>query len=265
MAALKDRYDLLQSPGVELLFVTIGGSHAFGFDSPDSDYDLRGAHVAPTRDLLSLKPATPQTWEADTFGVPCPEEIVSHEIGKFIMLMIKSGGNLIEHVLSPHVVYVGDRDFFDELTAIAPRAIIKPHLMHYLGFARSQIGLMRRRPDKEAKIFLYIFRTLMSGIWMARHGIAEPCLPLLNRELFQFDFIERLIEHKRTTREEGKLPNDLSSELLWRYIATVEEMLKGEIERSPLPEKTPDAVLSELDRILIDLRMRHLPVDRLRA
>jgi hypothetical protein len=28
-----------------LLFATISGAHLYGFPSPDSDYDLRGAHV----------------------------------------------------------------------------------------------------------------------------------------------------------------------------------------------------------------------------
>jgi len=29
-----------------LLFATVSGAHLYGFPSPDSDYDLRGAHVA---------------------------------------------------------------------------------------------------------------------------------------------------------------------------------------------------------------------------
>ena len=30
-----------------LLFATISGAHLYGFPSPDSDFDLRGAHVLP--------------------------------------------------------------------------------------------------------------------------------------------------------------------------------------------------------------------------
>jgi uncharacterized protein len=32
-----------------LLFVTMSGAHLYGFESADSDYDLRGAHVTPVR------------------------------------------------------------------------------------------------------------------------------------------------------------------------------------------------------------------------
>jgi len=30
-----------------LLFATISGAHLYGFPPPDSDFDLRGAHVLP--------------------------------------------------------------------------------------------------------------------------------------------------------------------------------------------------------------------------
>jgi hypothetical protein len=37
-----------------LTFVTISGAHLYGFPSPDSDYDVRGVHVLPPRDVLGL-------------------------------------------------------------------------------------------------------------------------------------------------------------------------------------------------------------------
>jgi hypothetical protein len=33
-----------------LLFATVSGAHLYGFPSPDSDYDLRGAHILPVRE-----------------------------------------------------------------------------------------------------------------------------------------------------------------------------------------------------------------------
>lgn len=37
-----------------LLFATISGAHRYGFQSPDSDYDLRGAHVLPLKQVVGL-------------------------------------------------------------------------------------------------------------------------------------------------------------------------------------------------------------------
>src|SRR5437867_5497506 len=37
-----------------LLFATISGAHLYGFPSPDSDFDLRGAHVLPLEKVIGL-------------------------------------------------------------------------------------------------------------------------------------------------------------------------------------------------------------------
>ena len=38
-----------------LLFATISGALLYGFPSPDSDYDLRGAHVLPLDAVVGLE------------------------------------------------------------------------------------------------------------------------------------------------------------------------------------------------------------------
>src|SRR5580765_4715563 len=37
-----------------LLFATISGAHLYGFPSPDSDFDLRGAHILPLEKVIGL-------------------------------------------------------------------------------------------------------------------------------------------------------------------------------------------------------------------
>ena len=37
-----------------LLFATVSGAHLYGFPSPDSDFDLRGVHVLPLREVVGL-------------------------------------------------------------------------------------------------------------------------------------------------------------------------------------------------------------------
>jgi uncharacterized protein len=38
-----------------LLFATISGAHLYGFPSPDSDFDLHGAHVLPLEKVVGLE------------------------------------------------------------------------------------------------------------------------------------------------------------------------------------------------------------------
>ena len=45
---------IVASQPYPLLFATISGAHLYGFPSPDSDYDLRGAHVLPLEKVVGL-------------------------------------------------------------------------------------------------------------------------------------------------------------------------------------------------------------------
>src|SRR4051812_28639120 len=104
--------DLVNQSGVAPLFVTISGAHLYGFPSPDSDVDLRGCHLLPLRDVVGL--ALPnQTVERkfDLAGIEV--EWVSHDLGKYLRLLVKNNGYVLEQIFSPLVVT--GQEFLDEL------------------------------------------------------------------------------------------------------------------------------------------------------
>src|SRR5271165_4815671 len=87
-----------------LLFATISGAHLYGFPSPDSDYDLRGCHVLPVREVVGLDPGrgTIETSsKADDFEL----DLVTHDAKKFFGLLVKKNGYVLEQVFSLLVVH----------------------------------------------------------------------------------------------------------------------------------------------------------------
>src|SRR5439155_1149625 len=60
-----------------LIFVTISGAHLYGFPSPDSDYDLRGAHILPPKNVLGLD-VTDETKEFSGVRDGLEIDLVSH-------------------------------------------------------------------------------------------------------------------------------------------------------------------------------------------
>ncbi len=46
---------ILAAQPYPLLFATISGAHLYGFPRPDSDFDLRGAHVLPLEKVVGLE------------------------------------------------------------------------------------------------------------------------------------------------------------------------------------------------------------------
>src|SRR5262245_5078440 len=106
------------------LFVTVSGAHYYGFPSPDSDVDLRGAHRLPLEQIVRLDPPV-ETLEkkCDLCGIEI--ELVSHDIGKYLRMLVKNNGYVLEQIFSPHVV-CGEA-FLNELRPLARRCITKFH------------------------------------------------------------------------------------------------------------------------------------------
>ncbi len=70
-----------------LLFATISGAHLYGFPSPDSDYDLRGAHLLPLEKVVRLE-VTDETVEDARVIEGLEMDIVSHDVRRFFGMFI---------------------------------------------------------------------------------------------------------------------------------------------------------------------------------
>ncbi|NUS57787.1 MAG: nucleotidyltransferase domain-containing protein [Streptomycetaceae bacterium] len=148
-----------------LVFATVSGAHLYGFPSRDSDIDLRGAHLLPLADLVGLREGEQtraRIWEAD--GIE--NDLVTHDLGKFVRLLLRRNGYVLEQLLSPLVVHT--TDVHAELVDLTPAVTTRHHAHHYAGFARTQARLYTR--TGELKPLLYTFRVLLTGIHLMRTG-----------------------------------------------------------------------------------------------
>ena len=79
----------LASAPYPLLFVTVSGAHLYGFESPDSDIDLRGCHIVPAREVFSLNPVRDTVEVMDKSG-RVEIDLVTHDVRKFFTLWRES-------------------------------------------------------------------------------------------------------------------------------------------------------------------------------
>lgn len=110
------------------------GSRAWGFPSPDSDYDCRFVYVgAPDRYL------TP--WPArDVIETPLTDllDVNGRDPAKALRLLVNGNAVLIEWLMSP-IVYRGDAVFRDELRALADEVADRDRIArHYLHLGTRQ-------------------------------------------------------------------------------------------------------------------------------
>src|SRR5437660_3454631 len=175
-----------------LLFVTVSGAHLYGFPSPDSDYDLRGVHVLPLREVVGLKTG-PETIEKSGVHDGLEIDLVTHDARKFFGLLLKKNGYVLEQVLSPLVVHTTPEHA--ELKKIARHCITRHHAHHYLGFAETQWRLFQKEDPPHVKPLLYVYRVLLTGIDLMRAGEVQAHLRVLNEE-FKLPYIPEPIGRK---------------------------------------------------------------------
>ena len=122
-----------------LLFATVSGAHLYGFPSPDSDYDLRGVHILPLRQVVGLDPG-PETIEVSDVVDGLELDLVTHDAYKFFGLLLKRNGYVLEQLTSPLVVVTTPAH--EELKALVPQLITLHHSHHYFGFAETKWRLI---------------------------------------------------------------------------------------------------------------------------
>lgn len=228
-----------------LVFATISGAHLYGFPSPDSDYDLRGAHVLPLHHVLGLK-VRDETVEGSSIQSGMEIDLVTHDVHKFFTLMLKRNGYVLEQVFSPLVVHTTPEH--DELKAIARKCVTRHHVHHYLGFARTQWRLLEK--ERSVKALLYVYRVLLTGIHLMRTGEVEANLRRLD-EAARLPAVEELIARKtqgaeRATMDDADLPFHLGE-----Y-----DRLTSELRQASESSRLPDAPRGRdaLNDLLIRIR-----------
>ncbi len=214
-----------------LIFATISGAHLYGFASSDSDYDLRGVHILPARDVLGLMPLR-ETIEISEVRDGREIDLVTHDARKFLTLMLKRNGYVLEQLYSPLIVHTSPAH--DELRELAKGCITRHHAHHYLGFAQTQWTLFQKEAPPRAKPLLYVYRVLLTGIHLMQTGEIEANLPRLNQQ-FRLPYIDDLIAQKTSTAEQTTLSDSHLSFHAGEYARLVRD-LEDASRASHLPD-----------------------------
>jgi predicted nucleotidyltransferase len=209
--------------GVRVLYAAESGSRAWGFASPDSDYDVRFIYAHRRDWYVSL-------WdERDVIERPLDARLVDlsgWDIRKALRLLLKSNPVLYEWLVSP-IVYV-DGPLRAELKCLfeahaSPQALAH----HYWSIARGQWRAeIAGKAQVRIKKYLYIVRPLLSLAWVAERESPPPMsigdlmagspLPAEARGA-----VEALLAEKRGAPELGARPP----------IAEIDRWAVGELER----------------------------------
>ena len=155
---------------LHFLLVVESGSRAWGFASPDSDYDVRAIYIRPQEYYLQIDEAK------DTFEFIENQwfDVGGWDIRKALRLLRKSNATLLEWLRSP-MVYTQDDDFIGRLNELAPQYVQAAALLHhYRGIAGNTLRNMDLAHPVKLKKWFYILRPLLAARWAVKQGGIPP-------------------------------------------------------------------------------------------
>ena len=150
------------------------GSRAWGFPSPDSDYDCRFVYVRPVADYLDPWP------RRDVVETPLDAvlDVNGWDLLKAVRLLVRGNATLLEWVRSP-IVYRADDAFRAELLALAEHVVDRSALRrHYLHVARGQRERWWSDPEVPLKKVFYAVRPAATLRWLRVRPEAVPPMDL---------------------------------------------------------------------------------------
>ena len=128
--------DLLNRHGDRIIFTCIAGSHAYGTASVESDQDLRGIYVVPSKEYLSLN--LPEDHVRDDRG-----DTVYYTLRRFFELATDANPNLIELLFVPENCVQVRTAVAERLLALRHLFISKRCVASHIGYAQAQIKKAR--------------------------------------------------------------------------------------------------------------------------
>ena len=182
---------------VKIILAVESGSRAWGFASPDSDYDVRFIYVRETKEYLKLDEVRDVIeWQLDE-----TLDISGWDIKKALKLLYKTNPALFEWCNSP-IVYKKTKEF-EQLKKLLPKYFLsKKSLYHYLNMAKSNYREYLKGEKVKIKKYFYVLRPLLAAKWIIDKRIYPPMefSELLNEELKNDKEvkaeIEKLLEKK---------------------------------------------------------------------
>lgn len=193
---------------IRVLYACESGSRAWGFPSPDSDYDVRFIYVHRPDWYLSL------TEGRGTINLPIDEhelDITGWELRKALRLLKKSNASPLEWIQSP-IVYEEKMNFrasFDELCKefFSPVAVA----YHYHSMSRKYVESCVGSDDVKLKSYFYALRTTLAVTWIRKMRTMPPIVfadMLSPVEDSVRERIEELMEVKSHESESYRMPSD---------------------------------------------------------
>lgn len=164
-------FELEEKMDIKILFACETGSRAWGFPSPDSDFDVRFIYVHKNDWYLTVND------KKDTIEMMLDDneiDISGWELKKSLKLLLKSNAALLERLQSP-IVYIQDLEFSEDIQVVAKQCYSRiATVNHYLSMAKKMLAEISGVDEFKLKKFLYALRATLVCKWIIEKEEIPP-------------------------------------------------------------------------------------------
>jgi len=195
--------EIEEKENVTLLHAIESGSRAWGFASPDSDYDVRFIYVRNRDFYLRIDDTNDFIdWHLDEVL-----DINGWDVTKALRLFHKSNGTIFEWANSP-IVYrtteLWNKIYTTSLSYFSRKAC----MYHYYGTAKGNYFEFLQEEYVKYKKYFYVIRPILACKWIEKYGSPAPVLfDVLKEKMLDEEMkgiINQLLEVKTKMNESEK-------------------------------------------------------------
>lgn len=189
----KEIADLESTHNIRILYAVESGSRAWGFESTNSDWDVRFIYIHTIDWYLSIEA------KKDNIEVILPNDIdlAGWELRKALLLFRKSNPPLLEWLQSP-IIYKETGGTAQKLRkAAATYFNPKSCLYHYFHMARGNYAAYFKTEEVRIKKYFYVLRPILACMWIERTNSMTP---------MEFEtLMQHVLQNKEVTHEINEL------------------------------------------------------------
>ncbi|UOQ50726.1 nucleotidyltransferase domain-containing protein [Hymenobacter cellulosivorans] len=239
---------------IRILYACESGSRAWGFPSPDSDYDVRFIYLRRPGWYLTLDDGP------DTLNFPVDEELdlAGWDLRKALKLLRSSNAALFEWLQSPAVYYAAPEFLPAVQPLLAGTFNLRAGLHHYLGLVRRGLETDLTGEAVRLKRLFYALRSALAARWIRTRHALPPIEFTRLRELLPAALspeVDELLERKAQATEKTTVPRPAA---LVEFLE--QEYAACQAARDTLPVPTGSDPTPELNKVFQQLLAGSFPL-----
>jgi uncharacterized protein len=193
-----------EDEGVRILMAVESGSRAWGFPSPDSDFDVRFIYSRPEPWYYSVD--IEEKRDVLEYGIADDIDLNGWDLRKALKLLVRSNPTVVEWLQSP-IEYLSQGRLRNAALELLGKAYAPASgIHHYRSMAKANYRGYLKADLVPLKKYFYVMRPLLAIRWIEQHGAAPPIefqklLVGVRDRHDVLDDVSALLEKKKVTAE----------------------------------------------------------------